>query len=334
MAGIKALRKLQFGKQADSDSGDAVPATTIWRGTGTLEDARDLHFIAEDVGILVGTDRTNTSALNVKLTLDATPVTYEQSPHVMEMAIKKVTPNSDSGGGSGWIYSYTIPTTSGNTLRPYTIEGGDNQQAEEANNMHCTDFTLSGDEGKEWMLTANLFGRTVVNTTFTNSLTLPTVVEANFGQSRLYIDNDSDTWGTTLKSNTLLQASLKYNTGLVPKFTADGQLYFSFVQTTMPEIVLTATFEHDTISVSEKTNWRNETSRLIRILNQGSALTTPGIYTYRTMIIDLAGKWEKFAKIGERNGNDILEGTFVCRYNSAQASAGQILFVNELSSLP
>lgn len=334
MAGIKALRKLQFGRNADSDSGEAIPATTIWRGNGTLEDARDLHIIEEDVGILSGTDRTNTSALNAKLSLDATPATYEQLPHILEMNIKAATPTSDSGPGSGYIYTYTIPTTAGNTIKPYSIQGGDNQQAEVANFMHGADFTLSGDEGKEWMMSSNLFGRTVVNTTFTAALTLPTVYEANFGQTRLYIDDDSNSWGTTLMSNTLLQASLKYSSGLVPKFTADGQLYFSFVQTTMPKIDLTLTFEHDSGSVLEKTDWRNETPRLIRLLNQGPALTTPGVYTYRSIIIDLAGKWLKFAKIGERNGNDILEGTFTGRYNATQASAGQIVVVNELSSLP
>jgi len=334
MSGIKSLRKLQFGRQADSDSGDAIPATTIWRGTGTLEDARDLHYIDEDVGILSGTDRTNTSSLGAKLSLDATPGTYEQFPHILEMNIKAATPASDSGGGSGYIYTYTIPTTAGNTVKPYSIQGGDNQQAEVANFMHGTDFTFAGEEKKEWMMSSNLFGRTVANTTFTPALSLPTVYEANFGQTLLYIDDDSNTWGSTLKSNTLLQASLKYTSGLIPKFTADGQLYFSFVQTTMPKIELTLTFEHDAGSVTEKTNWKNETPRLIRLLNQGPALTTPGLYTYRSIIIDLAGKWLKFAKIGNRNGNDILEGTFTGRYNATQASSGQIVVVNELSSLP
>jgi hypothetical protein len=334
MSGIRALRKLQFGRNADSDSGEAIAATTIWRGTGTIEDARDLHYIAEDVGILVGTDRTNTSQLNAKLSLDATPGTYEQLPHILEMGVKTASPVSDSGGGTGYIYTYTFPTTSPNTIKPYCIQGGDNQQAEVANFMHATDFTLSGNEGKEWMMSANLFGRDVNNTTFTPGLTIPTVYEMNFGQTKLYIDNDSDTWGTTIKSNTLLQASLKYKTGLVPKFTADGFLYFSFAQTTMPDITLTLTFEHDTNSVTEKGFWRTETPRLIRLLNQGAALTTPGLYTYRSMIADLAGKWIKFAKLGERNGNDILEGTFTGRYNDAKASAGSITVVNQLTSLP
>jgi len=126
---------------------------------GTIEDARDLHYIAEDVGLLAGSDRTNTSAYNAKLALDAVPATYEQLPHILEMAIKTATPTSDSGPGSGYIYTYTIPTTAGNTVKPYCIQGGDNQQAEVANYMHCTDFTLDGDEGKEWMMSANLFSR-------------------------------------------------------------------------------------------------------------------------------------------------------------------------------
>jgi hypothetical protein len=334
MSGIYGLSKLQMGKHSSSDSGDAIPATSIWRGTGAIEDARDLHYIPENVGILVGTDRTNTSQWLGKLALDATPSTYEQLPYILEMGIKGATPTSDSGNGSGWIRTYTLPTTAGNTIQPYCWQGGDNQQAEVSNYMHCLDFTLSGNEGKEWMMSANLFGRTVAKTTFTAGLTIPSVTEMNFGQSKLYIDSDSDSWGTTLMSNTMLQASLKYSTGLVAKYPAAGRLDFSFVQTAAPEITLTVTFEHDTYSVNEKDDWRLETPKLIRILNQGIALSTAGVYTYKTMIIDLAGKWLKFAKLGNKNGNSILEGTFTGKYNITKASAGQIVVVNELSTLP
>jgi hypothetical protein len=102
----------------------------------------------------------------------------------------------------------------------------------------------------------------------------------------------------------------------------------------MPEISLAVTFEHDATSVTEKGNWRTQTSRLLRIKNHGVALTTAGVYTYRTIQIDVAGKFTKFNKLGERNGNDVLEGTFIGRYNAAQATAGNILIVNELSALP
>lgn len=331
--GVKSLRKLQFSRQADSDSGDAIAATEIWRGMGTIEDARDLHYIDEDVGLLVGSDRTNTSALQAKLSLDAIPATYEQFPHLLEMNIKTVTPTSDSGNGSGIIYTYPIPTNATQAIKPYCWQGGDNIQAEVANFMHGIDFTWAGEEQKEWMMSSNLMGRTVANTSFTALSNLVAIDEMNFNQTKLYIDPDSGSWGSTLFSNTLLQASLKYTSGLIPKYTADGNLYPSWFQMTMPTIELTITFEHDANSVIEKTNWRNETARLIRLLNQGPALTTPGVYTYKTSQLDLAGKWLKFAKLGERNGNDVLEGTFTGRYNATQASAGQIIVVNERSTL-
>jgi hypothetical protein len=52
------------------------------------------------------------------------------------------------------------------------------------------------------------------------------------------------------------------------------------------------------------------------------------------MLIDVVGKYEKFNKIGERNGNDIIEFEFVGRYNADAASAGIITIANELSALP
>lgn len=333
-AGIKALRKIQLGRNADSDSDDVIPATTIWRGTGTLEDTRNLYFVQEDVGIAMGTDRTNTSFLGGKITLDPIEATYEQFPHLLEMCVKTVSPTSDSGGGSGWIYTYALPTTALNTVKPYTLEGGDNKGAEVLNYVHGAGFTLAGNSREAWKMSGDLFGKQVVDQAFTSSLALPTVYNMNFPKTKIYIDADSDNWGTTLKSQTLLSATLKYNTMAEGKPTADGELTFTFVQQKMPDVTLAVVFEHNTNAINEKTQWRNENARLIRLLNEGAALTTPGVYTYRTCLVDLAGKWEKFNKIGERNGNDILEGTFRARYNDTKASSGQIVIVNELSSLP
>ena len=332
--GIRALRKIQMARNADSDSGAAIDATSIWRGTGTIEDTRNLYFVAEDVGLLTGSDRTNTSMLGGNLSLDAVEATYEQFPHLLEMSVKAATPAADSDEGTIYIYTYALPTTSANTLRDYTFQGGDNQQAEILDFVHCKDWTLSGEGGGAWMMSANLFGRQVVNGSFTGALTLPTVHNMNFSKTKLYIDADSDSWGTTIKSNTLLKASIKYNANLEQKAIADGNLYYSWVQTPAPDITVTLTFEHDATSVLQKTAWRVETPKLIRLINEGTAFAVAGVYTYRTAIFDFAGKWLSFGKIGEQNGNDILEGVFQVRYNATQASAGNIVIVNSLSTLP
>ena len=75
--------------------------------------------------------------------------------------------------------------------------------------------------------------------------------------------------------------------------------------------------------------------RKIRVLTEGSTFTTAGTaYSKKTLIIDLNGKWEKFAKIGDRNGNDILEGEFVGKYDVTSADFGKIVVVNLLTALP
>src|SRR5512138_1270720 len=121
--GIESLSKLQFARNADSDSDDLIAATEIWRGMGRIDDTRDLHIIEEDVGILVGSDRTNTSLYGGKIPLDATPATFEQFPHLLEMSIKAATATSDSG--DVFTYTYPIPTTATQALKPYVWQGGD-----------------------------------------------------------------------------------------------------------------------------------------------------------------------------------------------------------------
>lgn len=331
--GIRALRKIQLGRQADSDSDDVIAATTIWRGNGTLEDTRDLYFVKEDVGLATGSDRTNTAFLGGKITLDPIEATAEQLIHLAEMNIQHSTPTFDSG--DAYVWTYPFPTTSFNAISQYCVEGGDNQQAEVMNNAVGGGFTLSGVGSKAWMMGGDLFGKQVQNQSFTGALSLPTVYTLNFSKSLLYIDADSDTFGNTLVSRTLLGLTFKYDPKLALKPTADGALTWSFPQPTEPVITAHVVFEHNTNAVNEKTQWRNENARLLRILSQGRAFTNPGnTYSTREFFIDMPGKWSKFAKIGEQNGNDVLEGDFTVKYNSTQNSSGQLVIVNALSTLP
>lgn len=183
--------------------------------------------------------------------------------------------------------------------------------------------------GAEWK------GRQVTNASFTTGQSAPAVEEILFGKGKLYIDDADGTIGNTQKTQTLLGMTLNVNTGWVPVFTGDGNLYFTFAKSTAPEVTLQITFEHDGTAVAEKTNWRNGTARLIRLLWEGDALTTAGdSYTYKTLIVDLAGKWESFDKLGEQDGNDIVTAMFRARYNATAEKFAEIVVVNELSTLP
>lgn len=326
--GIKALRKILIGKE--TTQGTAVAATAMWRGTGTIEDQREVIFPDEDIGYLSGVDRNYIPKLLAGFAFDPVPATYEQLPFVLAAGVKNVTSGTTDTGGSGKVYTYTFPTSSANTITTFTLEGGDDTQAEEMEYSFVESFEINGNGGEALMVSANWVGRQVSTCSFTTPISVPTVEEVLFGNGKLYID--ATAIGTTQKSNTLLGMGLSVNTGWITKFTSEGNLYFSFAQSTKPEVMLNVTFEHNSIAVAEIAAWRNKTARLLRLQFDGSTLTTAGTFSKKTVRIDLAGKWEKFDKIGEMNGNDIVTGTFRAAYDPTAAKFAEIKVVNQTAS--
>lgn len=338
MAGSKSYRKIQLGRE--SVSGTPVAATTIWRGLGALEDTRVLTFPKEDVGIFSGIDRTYVPQLGAKLAMEAIPANFEQFPYLLEASVKAVaTGAADGSGGSGYKYVYALPTTVKNTINTYTLQAGDDQEAEVAEYCFVTDWKLSGSGPSALMMSGTWVGRQVALQAYTGALAIPSIEDILFLKGKLWIDAVGGTIGTTLAANTFLGVEIDFKSGWVPVFTADGALYFSFTKATEPELTATVTFEHDTVGAARKVDWRAQTARLIRLQWDGNAYATPGTGTLntakKTLRIDGVSKISNVSKLGERNGNDILTVKLNYRYNVAAAiPAATITVTNELSALP
>jgi len=166
-------------------------------------------------------------------------------------------------------------------------------------------------------------------------LTVPTVEDIAFGNTKLFIDLVGGTIGTTQVTNSLLSCTVNIKTGIMGKDTGDGNLYFNHLEFVPEDITVKMSFLYNGNSQAERAAFRAQTPRLIRIRSLGSLLTTAGtIYTNKTRDIDLAGKWEKWDPIGEQNGSDIISGTFHAKYNSTAAKYCVVTYVNQLASLP
>jgi hypothetical protein len=333
--GVKALRKIQMGRE--TTAGTAVAATSLWRGIGTIEDTRAVKHSKEDVGLAVPTDRIYVPLLGGKLSMDSVEATFEQLVHLLEGGIKAVGTGAADGTGSGKIYDYTLPTTALNAIKTYTFEGGDNNEVEEMEYAFVTDFSLSGRGNEAWMMQGNWQGRQVSLSSWTPAISIPTVEEILFSKTVFAVDDVSGDYGTTPKSNTLIEAKLAVKTGWVATVAMDGNLYFRSAQFSKDifGIMLDLTLEFEATAAAERQNWKDKVPRLIQLKAEGSDLTTPGTtYSYKTLIINLAGTWDKFSKIGERDGNDIVTASFVAEYNATKAGIGNIIVVNELASVP
>jgi hypothetical protein len=327
---ITKLQKIQMG--VETTSGTAVPATTIWRGKGAFEDLTEVQFVDERVGYLPPVKRSYIASVAGQLSLEEIEATFEQLPYLLEAGVQSVTATADTG--SGYIYSYVFPTTAVNTIKTYTIEHGDDQQAEEMAYCFVSDFRLTGAYKEALKMEATFVGRQLGTSTFTTSLALPVVEEILFQKATLYIDDEDGTIGGTPVACTLISAALDANTGLKPYFCASGQLYFHSEESIGPEVSLDLRLKHNASAVAEKADWRSETARQVRLKFEGSALQTAGVYTYKTLIVDLAGTWKTFSALEDDDGNTVVTGSLRGEYNPTAALFCEVLVVNELTALP
>lgn len=325
------LTKTQIGRE--TTAGIAVAADHVLRVPAAfLDDQREIEHVEEDVGYLSRINRTNTKKYLgfVSLPFQAS---FEDLPYLLDMGVKAVASGSTDTGGSGKIYTFAFPTTSANSIGSYTIEGSDGTQGYRIPYAFVSEFTLSGSGGNPVESSFSIYGRNVEKNTAA-SLVVSTAEVINFGKGKIYMDAVSGTAGTTQLTNTWLDFSLNVKTGWTANFTGDGSLYFSSLYNQGPEIMLDVTIEHDANAVTLFDGFQAETAKQIRMVFQGTALTTAGAtYTHKTLQIDLVGKVEKWGPIQTRDGNNVVPITFRAAYDATAAKYATITVVNEVASL-
>ena len=333
--GVKALRKIQLGRQSSDKT--AVAATTIWRGMGIMEDLREVVHVAESVGIALPTTRAYIPKKGCKITLDPIEATFQQSPHIFEMGVSVETPTQD-GAGTNYIYAYAFPITALNTLKPYTVEMGDNQLAQESEGAFAETFKFSGSAGEGVMMEAVLIGRDVDDTSFTGGLTVPALTPDDhivFGGSKLYIDAVSGTIGSTEIASTLLSFELDVTTGYKAKWTNLGKDFdFVYFDKDSFSATLKLVFEHNAAADGQRDLYEAGTPRLMRLKFEGGAVGTPGTtYSVNTFIINAAGVYTAMP-FGDVDGNATVEAEMKIGYDLTGTQGLDFIVVNELSSLP
>lgn len=338
MAGIRQLRQIQLAKEATA--GTATTATTRWRGLGALEDRRVVTFPEEFIGIIGGGDRSYVAKVEGALTMDDTDATFEQLPHLLIASIAATTTGSQHGTSSGYVYTYTIPTSTAPTINTYTIRAGDNEQAEIMKYCFVRSFTIKGNAGEAVMMSAEWTGRAVTTSTFSTGVSVPDVETILSSANLMFIDAVSSTYGTTPVDQTLISFEVNFSDMIMPKWVmrpADSTVgVFAFHYAGNREITGSLTYEHNSSATTEKEAFRDQTPRLLRLYFFGSDLTTAGVtYTNKTLVIDLPIKYESFDALDDVDGNSIIKANFVSKYNATAGDAGKVIVVlNGTTSIP
>lgn len=340
--GHKGLSKVQLGQE--TTSGTAVAADTIWRGPfAGLKDARETEAVEEQIGIALKSSRKYASKLMAELSFPVTPLTPEQSLHIFEAGIKQVnTGVADGTASSGYTYTYPFGTTAINSISTYTIETGDEDQAEEAEFMFVRSFTISAVKGEAVMISSEWAGRRVVTSTFTPALSAPAVTQIHASGGSLWIDDPGSGFGTTaIAAGNILEVTLEVTTGRTALFTADsGQLYFvdSYFNVDEFECNLELKWLHDTAAIAEIAKWRANAERLVRIEFVGEDYATPGTGTTFSgksgIRLDVPCSYDEFSAIEFEDGKSIVTASLSGGYENSSAEGLEILVAAEVSAVP
>lgn len=341
--GITALGKTLIGPEASAGGSTDIP-TTHWRGLGSIRDRREVVFPPQRVGRLGGTTRSYTPRTGGEVVLED-EAAFEALPHIFNAAFYLTTGTTDTS--SGITRTWTVQSASTDPivttdLATLVVESGDNIQAEVARFCYVSSYTLSGAQGESLRLVANLRSQAPATTTFTavGSTDLENPYETILtSMGTLSIDPSTDTPGTTQKTLTLIDFTLNHVTGWVPLAAKDARLDFSDIKHIDDEIMLDVRFEHNSIAVTEKAAWRNETERVIQLKFQGSALSTTdagATYDKKTLILNMYGKWVQFGAEGleEVDGDNVYAGRFRVAYSQLAGAKMSVINVTELATLP
>ena len=327
-----ATRYCQLGREAVA--GTAVAATTIWAGeAASIEDLRTVTMVTEHRGRMSPSSRQIQPKLFAGITFPQAVATFEQLQHVFEAGIET---DAATACGSGYLYNYEHPTTTSATLKTYTIEAGDVTQENEMEYGYVESYSLNGASGGPVNISSIWRGRQVTPSTKTSSLGVPAVNEPiYFGNAKLYLNDTFASLGATQKTATLLGFKLDVKTGLEPRFTGDGALYFTQVGQTGATGTLDLTFEYDATAIAEEVLFRAGTGRYVQIQFNGSALQTSSApWTTKALRIDAYGKILKKTTLDSQDGNDVMTMTMqLCDEDTNNLFLNYSL-VNSLATVP
>lgn len=319
--------KIQFGPEVTN--GTPVAATKIWRGPAVdiMDDSEVKRpGTQENVGLMLPTGRTYKSRTAASLSIPETEATFEQFPYLLEGSILKATPGA---GPTDYLRTYAPSLTGVNAIRTLTFEtgnviGGDVHEMEYS---FCSGWTLSGKSGEAWMISRNNWqGRQKTGTTFTGSLSLTGAIEEMlFGRTKLYLD--PTTIGTTQATGVLIEASIAYDSGIQPIYSADGTLYFYTHKIVPPKLTFTLTMEMESggKAAAQRALWVSQASQLFRLEISGSGNSE--------CVIDWAGKYDTPGSYQNDDGDVVIQFKGEAYYDAAASLFLSIAHTNQIAAL-
>lgn len=309
--GEKAFIKNQFGLEAIK--GTPVVAASILLGKVEMGTDRTIRFPEDTLGIRARAHRSVTEQIQVDNLRISFPegAYFEALPLIMSIGIKgDVTSVEQTAGEGDYAWDFTPDLEDDNEPDSITLETGDDVQAYEIEYVMARRIVIEGSVGENAAVTCEVecFGKQITPTTFTASLTPPTVDAMIANMAKFYIDSNWAGLGGTQKDGLLRKYRVEIITGVHPKFWAQGVKTMTGHAESVLDVMWTLTFEGNSDADVIFDAWRAETARALRLEIIGTQIGTGETHSLK---IDTYGKFEEVIPMGEeQDGNNLHTAIF------------------------
>ncbi len=338
MMGERALSKLQFGIEATA--GTAVAADTLLAGAEILpvNPDRSPSFPEDNLGVRARSSRVRLDQYLYQNSIRIPQSYFQALPPILSCALKGgITPAEQTGGQGDYLWAFTPSMTASNSLDSMTLEAGDDVQAYEIEYVMYERIRLAGviaQAGEEGAvaLEADYFGRQVTPTTFTGSISVPSMTDIIAKLSRIYVDTTWAGRGTTEKSSLLRAWELEILTGVHPKFFGSGNRFFDAHGEGFIAAMCALTYEGNATADAEFDSFRAGTKQAVRVeIDSGVQI---GSGENHKLTIDLWGAYENVIPLSDEDrGNNLHTAMFHGLYDPTGAQELDVQVITDLSAI-
>lgn len=317
---MAAIGEIHVLLGAEASPGSTASSFKIWRGTAELHEMRDRQFADETVGLMSKNTRFADVSLGSEGTLATDQATYEQIIYPLAMTIQDTTPTG------GPTYTWTFDPTLGDVATPQTVtlRYGIDGKFYQSDYVIGTNLSISANAGEAWQVNTDIAGGTVTTSGYISAETLTTQNAILAGDTSIYINSAWADLGNTEVTGYLINWSWELE-GYHQKQFQDGNLEPTGHGLDKRAAMLNMTVEWDVAQdTTERTAWRNGTTRFIRIKADDGT---------RSATIDGAYVITDMATIGDRDGNITVDYTLESIYDITSGEEYKVTVVNSIDAL-
>jgi len=332
MPGVMPLSGLQIGVESTAGTAVATTRELYPDGTGYIDPGYQKSF---HEGAQRGTFSNITYASK---TGEAPALSFRSEPSRGLAFDELVIPGSQligaqTGAGTGADKTWTFtPAQTSHTFDTYTLNAFDGTQAYELDYCFATGFNLSWgfDDLTQWSM--DLVGQGISKVTADSVAGNDAVTIASALWTTKYATAQSGLTGASALGNTVRSVSLDVDTGLRPRFYADGAYGFGQGVASMNlGGTLQMTWDSSSDAVTQYDRYVSDSVSFFRFAATGPSL---GGSAYSAQI-DVAVLWEDVEPIGSESdgvSEYLMTGRLV--YDSAWSNSIEMTVVNSIAALP